>query len=72
MARTTDPCLHCGEPTASGPLYSDRRVVRDDGGARYLCSLCAESTARERRPGPTDEPRGNLEVVIDPHIPFGH
>ena len=72
MTRATDPCLRCGEPTASGALYSDRHVVRDARGERYLCSLCAEILARERRPGLKDEPRGNLDVVIDPHIPFGH
>ena len=42
-----EPCLSCGEETATGSvLYSSRRVIdREDGTRAYLCELCGEQLA---------------------------
>jgi len=71
---THDPCLIYGEPTDSGPLYSDRRTVEGPGGTDgYLCSFSAETLAVKRRKGKKrDELRGNLQYVIPAHTPFTH
>jgi len=48
-----EPCLSCGEETATGSvLYSSRRVVhREDGTRTYLCELCGEQLAAKHHKG---------------------
>ena len=48
MAR--EPCLVCGEETASGsPLYSSRSVVARDDVRGYACVDCRAKASPERR-----------------------
>ncbi len=48
-----EPCLSCGEETATGSvLYSTRRVIdRDDENRTYLCELCGERLAAKHHKG---------------------
>ena len=48
-----EPCLSCGERTATGSVvYSTRRVIdRDDGTRTYLCELCGEQLGAKHHKG---------------------
>ncbi len=64
---TREPCLACGDETASGsPFYSDRRVMEAADGTRtFVCSSCVQMASnRKRRPTLTDaELRRNISIT---------
>ena len=46
----SEPCLVCGEETASGsPLYSSRSVVARNNARGYACVDCRAKASPERR-----------------------
>ena len=46
----SEPCLVCGEETASGsPLYSSRSVIARDDARGYACVDCRAKASPERR-----------------------
>jgi hypothetical protein len=55
--KAQEPCFSCGEETAVGSVFSDRRGIDRTAGTRtYLCSLCAERLAARHHKGRlTDE-----------------
>ena len=78
MTRQVEACMSCGDDTAPGtPLYSDRHVATDPGGARlFLCATCTGQLVAYRRREPlTDEDRRKLEnaaAVFGAFAPGGH
>jgi hypothetical protein len=64
LRSTREPCLTCGDETASGsPLYSDRRVIPDSG---FLCAECARRAAAPPKGASkdgTDSPASHLSAA---------
>lgn len=66
MAKQTEPCVSCGEDTATGsPLYSDRLEDRTAAEPRFLCSLCARRLRGASREVHSDEERERTQRGLE-------